>query len=533
MLNAWPDRAAGPTAECSPERYCVSLSYMAAAAAAGAGTSSREVWDPRTAVPQGPVPIVRSLEEALGWFSDICSRCGGRPFMNRVYRHMQGVTVSTAFSGIGAAEVALGTIERGLATAGMQELSVRSLFAVEINTECQIELQCLATKPDCIYADMVELIAPGIREHMREYGHRLRFDDLVQLAKKPKFATAHASCMIHRNTCTAQRASLHVAGTPCVDYSSSGKRSGILGGTLLPFLAWVGQRRTLQEPAILHENVQQFAPELLDKFLGDMYTIQSCVFNAAVLGHACDRERRLTWMLHKGHVNVSPQNNWPESLPFFVRTCTFTWEAYCVSTAEEREEEIRWAAGRQSIIKIMATDRTTSCSFTWPAWKDMRFAEALTDRELDFLKGYLQLLHSRAGFVVQLNQNPEHHSNYNRSRHRLQTITRNNHMLFSLTFGRWLTLRELLLAQAFPVLDTLGSILGRGGPCSFNVDRKSLGFGARKRNAVSEQVGNSMNVNAIGAAFFWLFGFTDYRARPAREVGGIAERVAKRRKEMQ
>ena len=108
---------------------------MAAAAAAGAGTSSCEVWDPRTAVPQGPVPIVRSLEEALGWLSDMCSRCGGRPFINTVYRHMQGVTVSTAFSGIGAAEVALGSIERGLAAAGIQELGARSLFAVGINTE--------------------------------------------------------------------------------------------------------------------------------------------------------------------------------------------------------------------------------------------------------------------------------------------------------------------------------------------------------------------------------------------------------------
>ena len=148
--------------------------------------------------------------------------------------------------------------------------------------------------------------------------------------------------------------------------------------------------------------------------------------------------------------------------------------------------------------------------------------------------GYLQLIHSHAGVVVQLNQNPEQFPSYNRRRrHRLQTITRNNHMLFSLTFGRWLTLRELLLAQAFPVLDTIGSILGRGGPCSFNVDRASLGFGERKRNAVSEQVGNSMNVNAIGTAFLWLCCVTDYRARPAREAGGIAERVAKRRKEMQ
>ena len=117
-------------------------------------------------------------------------------------------------------------------------------------------------------------------------------------------------------------------------------------------------------------------------------------------------------------------------------------------------------------------------------------------------------------------------------------------MLFSLKHGRWLTVRELLLAQAFPVMDTSGAILGRGrrgpqgpqglpgGLCSFNLDRTSFGFGERKRSAVSEQVGNSMNVNAIGAAFLRLFGFTDCM-RPDRsdlETSGIAERVAKRRR---
>ena len=142
-----------------------------------------------------------------------------------------------------------------------------------------------------------------------------------------------------------------------------------------------------------------------------------------------------------------------------------------------------------------------------------------------------------------MNHNPLNHPNYNRHPHRLQTIIRNNHRLFSLKHGRWLTVRELLLAQAFPVLDTIGSILGRGRgggpqgppgcPCSFNVDKRSLGLRERKRSAVSEQVGNSMDVNAIGEAFLWLFGFTDCM-RPIRsvlETGGIAKRVATRRRE--
>jgi site-specific DNA-cytosine methylase len=231
---------------------------------------------------------------------------------------MQGVTMSTAFSGIGAPEVALSTVERGLAqNAGMQESGVRSLFAVEINKEGQLELQCLATKPECIFSDMVEFITDRIRDHLREHGHRLHFEDLVQLAKKRNFVTARATCIIHERTCTAERALLHVAGTPCVDYSNIGKRSGILGGGMLPFLAWVGQRRRLQEAAILRENVQQFAQELLEKFLGDLYVIQSSVFKSAVLGRACDRERRLTWMLHKRHVNVHPRKTWPLNLQFF------------------------------------------------------------------------------------------------------------------------------------------------------------------------------------------------------------------------
>ena len=178
--------------------------------------------------------------------------------METVLCRVQGLTLSTSFSGIGAAEVALGTIARGLVSASGTEVIWSNLFAVEINKECQMELQCLSGRPGCIYGDIVEFIAPAIREHMRENRHRLRFEDLVRLAKQPGFTVPRATCIVHGSGCTANTALLHVAGTPRVDYSRVGKRNGLLGGGLLPFLAWIGQRRCLQETAVLHENVSQF-----------------------------------------------------------------------------------------------------------------------------------------------------------------------------------------------------------------------------------------------------------------------------------
>ena len=225
-----------------------------------------------------------------------------------------------------------------------------------------------------------------------------------------------------------------------------------------------------------------------------------------------------------------------------------------MSTDAERYREFDWASGRKADINEEALDHSradkamtmssysspSSYSAPWPAWDDKRFVRALTNRELEFLAGYLRLVPSIANSIVQLNQNPESHATHNRGRSRLQTITRDNHMLLSLELGRWLTSRELLLAQAFPMLDLMGSMV-EPGPCSFSVDRERFGFPPRRRNSMSEQVGNSMNVNAIGAAFLWLFGFTDYREGPQggqrgqrqpAPSSGIGEIIAKGRREM-
>ena len=59
-------------------------------------------------------------------------------------------------------------------------------------------------------------------------------------------------------------------GTPCVDWSSNGKRRELQGAALIAFIAWIAQRLLLAEPAILHENVPRFPVELLILLFGEI-----------------------------------------------------------------------------------------------------------------------------------------------------------------------------------------------------------------------------------------------------------------------
>ena len=65
-----------------------------------------------------------------------------------------------------------------------------------------------------------------------------------------------------------------------------GQKAGASGVTVLCYFTWVGQRRVLQEDAVLHENVPEFPVELLQRNLGDLYIIFSVVVNHKRLGNA-------------------------------------------------------------------------------------------------------------------------------------------------------------------------------------------------------------------------------------------------------
>ena len=84
---------------------------------------------------------------------------------------------------------------------------------------------------------------------------------------------------------------LHIAGTPCVAWSSMGNQDGVDGDSMLHFLIWIGLRRLLQEPIIIQENVPQFPVSLLAEYL-PMYFIEVVVLSPQQLGWPIHRSRQ-------------------------------------------------------------------------------------------------------------------------------------------------------------------------------------------------------------------------------------------------
>ena len=75
-------------------------------------------------------------------------------------------------------------------------------------------------------------------------------------------------------------------------------------------------------------------------------------------------------------------------------------------------------------------------------------------------------------------------------------------MQYSTFHKRWITPRELLLTQMFPVF---GRFTFHGATGSFSFRREDYELPPRKRNVIMEQCGNSMNINMMGVAWLhWL-----------------------------
>lgn len=97
----------------------------------------------------------------------------------------------------------------------------------------------------------------------------------------------------------AESSDVHVAGTPCVDFSLRGNQMQELGPAFLVFLCWCAHRREQQEAVIVQENVTAFPVQLLIDLLGDIYDIQSACINPASLGFPSQRSRQWVVMRHR------------------------------------------------------------------------------------------------------------------------------------------------------------------------------------------------------------------------------------------
>eukprot|EP00971_Amphidinium_carterae_P144799 2868950-Amphidinium_carterae.3 len=249
-----------------------------------------------------PSPVVNNLNDALGWFRDAVFRFGGSAYMKTLHQSLDGIWMSSAFSGIGAADVAMGCIVNGLDLRLDQKPTVANKFAIEKFKESQFELRCLPHPPECLFGDMCDVINKKVKQTLLSNVSKMSFENLVKVASRSQFCESECWCLQHDQMCKPVRVDLHVAGPPCVDFSRQGQQQGVNGPSILCFVCWCAQRLSLGDKAILHENVAQFPVHLLERFFSDTYIVQTVVVNSAILGHACDRERRLTWLLRKTEV---------------------------------------------------------------------------------------------------------------------------------------------------------------------------------------------------------------------------------------
>lgn len=106
-----------------------------------------------------------------------------------------------------------------------------------------------------------------------------------------------AACQRHGQQCAIVPAGLgavhlHLAGSPCQDWSLFGKRKGFAGVTVRAFLTWCALMLSTLPHLIVHENVVGFPVSILGRLLGHYYSIShTTIWPGAVSRFPVRRDR--------------------------------------------------------------------------------------------------------------------------------------------------------------------------------------------------------------------------------------------------
>ena len=135
------------------------------------------------------------------------------------------------------------------------------------------------------------------------------------------------------------------------------------------------------------------------------------------------------------------------------------------------------------------------------------FESSLVGYERKQLIDYRRIVHTTASqSVFSLAQNPVERCTASKGGV-MQCVIAECHLYWHDGAKRWLSARELLTSIGFPCdtalhkiyLPALSSPDVAGLPvCSFNSNRKAIGFPSRKRGSCGNQAGNSMSVSSVG-----------------------------------
>ena len=362
---------------------------------------------------------------------------------------------------------------------------------------------------------------------------------------------------------------LHIAGTPCVDYSSRGTLDKAEGKTHQHLYAWAGMRATLAEPVVVQENVENFSTAELQKLLGHLYhldTSDAALLSPDQYGWPIARCRKWTILRHR-YKTMAWAGPWSIFSKIFQCDMWFykyeefaeslpAWDLFFCGSLDEMFDELVWASARPDSkatsegCRFKTLEEFRQAYHEDPAKVQEAFYRALTSSEETFLLEYQQ---RKPGQAYSLNQNPEVSATTSNARN-LHTLIKNTTLVWWLGFicfllvvrcliyslasngsnggkhcaiacrsdvhHRWLLAGEAMLCQAIPT----SCEFTKGVPLSSfaRADRQY----ESSRTARIGQAGNAMHCMVCGIAL--LYAVAEVRLQRAKGLTGGLQGLASR-----
>ncbi|CAE7199255.1 unnamed protein product [Symbiodinium natans] len=369
-----------------------------------------------------PDPDVQFISESVSQ-----ERTAHSEHLYQLLQDMRATSLSTEFSGIDTPATSFIMMGTAIcAELNMDKSHVpapANMSAVEWSAQAREELLRHPHCPQHVFGDMNDFWRPHIAAQLDV----LAANDtainevLLPLMRRGEATIRKAWCYKHGQMCEVDRAAdLHVAGTPCTDYSQRGLMMREQGVTWKAFLSWISRRWDYQESLIIQENVINFDASTSEHFLGAIYFVSVALIDPNMYGMPITRPRQYCILRHKWKTGaaLAPVNVFVEMFRAPVRFGEYNqelaamepaWDSYFGSPAEDIWEELMWACSRpESRAKVDGCGIASLEAFKHALVNDVElvrkaFERALTTVEFNFLAEYRT---RKTGGAYSLNQNP-------------------------------------------------------------------------------------------------------------------------------